>query len=78
MPLERISANELSVDTEYVRTLRTLKVGEGVRASTKTEGAGKVTLKKRLQQAADVAGLNVKFHRTNADTVVLEVVGRNN
>jgi hypothetical protein len=50
-------------------------VGEGARAGTKQEGVTKVTLKKRLAKAAEIAGVKIKFHRSPPDAVILERVG---
>lgn len=76
MAFEKLSAAELAADPTYVKFLKNLKVGEGARATVQEEGVGKVTLKKRLSQAAVAAGVDIKFHRSDVESVVVEVVGR--
>jgi hypothetical protein len=76
MPFEKLTAEELSAyGSEYANFLRTLKPGEGARASVSKEGVTKITLKKRLSNAADIAGVDIKFLRSSKDLVVLQVVG---
>jgi hypothetical protein len=75
MPIERLSTDQVSAyGSAYVSFLRGLSVGEGARAGTKQEGVTKVTLKKRLAKAAEIAGVQVKFHRSPPNSVVLERV----
>jgi hypothetical protein len=76
MAFEKLSADEVGAfGSEYVSFLRALKPGEGARASVTAEGVTKITLKKRLVHAAELAGVKIKFQRATKDTVVLEVVG---
>ena len=76
MPFEKLTADEIDAfGSEYVSFLRSLKPGEGARASVDKEGVTKVTLKKRLDRAAEIAGVDIKFHRSPSDVVILEVTG---
>lgn len=74
MALRKLSQAEVAANPEYVRVLRSLQVGEGAQATTAAEGVGKATLKQRLLLAANAAGITIKFHRTDPETVVLEVI----
>lgn len=81
MPLIKLSAAELSglgarrsASPEYVRFLRGLSVGEGGQGTVASEGASRPTIKNRLNRAADEAGVQLKYHRSNAETVIFEVV----
>jgi hypothetical protein len=75
MTFEKLSADEIAAyGSEYVAFLKTLKPGEGARASVGKEGVTKITLKKRLRKAADIAGVSVKFIRSPKDAVVLQVM----
>ena len=44
--------------------------------TTADERTSKITLKNRLNAAAQAAGVSIKFHRSDETTVVFEVVGR--
>jgi len=74
MPFEKMSAEELAANPEYVSFLKALKIGEGAKTSTEREGVGKVTIKQHLKTAAAVAGIEIKFHRSGKDMVVVERV----
>ena len=75
MPIEKLSSDQIGAfGSAYVSFLRGLSVGEGARAGTKQERVTKVTLKKRLAKAAEIAGVKIKFHRSGPDSVVLERV----
>jgi hypothetical protein len=76
VPIEKLSSDQIAaLGSAYVSFLRGLSVGEGARAGTKQEGVTKVTLKKRLAKAAEIAGVKIKFHRSPPDAVILERVG---
>jgi hypothetical protein len=74
MAFEKLSADELAAEPEYVRVLKELSAGEGVKATVKKEGVGKATIKKRLKEAAEASAVRIKFHRTPPEIVVAEVV----
>ncbi|MFN8422641.1 MAG: hypothetical protein U0470_04350 [Anaerolineae bacterium] len=74
--IKPLSRHELAARPDYVRFIQGLAVGDGGMASTVEEGVQKTSLKNRLRLAADAAGVQVKFHRTDETTVVFEVVGR--
>lgn len=74
--LTKLTAAQLAARPDYVLVLQGLAVGEGGMASTAGEGASKITLKNRLNAAAQAAGVTIKFHRSDDKTVVFEVVGR--
>lgn len=76
MPFEKLSPEELAADPEYVKFLKTLKVGEGARTTVESEGVGKITIKQRLTKAAVAAGIEIKFLRSDPETVIIEVVGK--
>jgi hypothetical protein len=76
MPFEKLSAAELEAIPEYVKVLKSLKVGEGAKTTVQSEGVSKVTIKNRLTRAAEVAGVEIEFPRSDADTVIVKVVGR--
>jgi len=76
MRFERLSKQELATNPEYVRVIRSLKVGDGAKTTTEREGVGKITIKQKLLAAADVVGVTIRFHRTGPTTVVFEVVGK--
>lgn len=75
MPFEKLSAQELAANPEYVKALKGLAIGEGAKTTTAEEGVGKVTIKQRLKIAADAAGIKLKFHRSNQETVIIERIG---
>lgn len=74
--ITRLSAAQLAARPDYVLVLQGLALGEGGMASTADEGASKITLKNRLNAAAQAAGVAIKFHRSDDKSVVFEVVGR--
>jgi hypothetical protein len=76
MPLERLTAAQLSANQEYVNVLKSLKVGEGVKATVQGERVGKITIKKHLEGAAEAAGVQLKYVRTGPQEVVAEIVNR--
>jgi len=76
MPLEKLSPEELATNTEYVKTLKGLKIGEGGRTTTEKEGVGKVTIKQNLLAAAQAINAEIKFRRSDRNTVVFEVVNK--
>ena len=76
MPFEKLSADELAADPGYVKFLKSLKVGEGARTTVQSEGVGKITIKQRLARAAVAAHVEIKFLRSDPDTVIVEVVGK--
>ena len=76
MPFEKLSAAELEAIPEYVKVLKSLKVGEGAKTTVQSEGVSKVTIKNRLTKAAEAAGVEIEFPRADADTVIVKVVGR--
>lgn len=81
MPLVKLSAADLSARVnrreatpEYVSFLRGLAVGEGGQATIAAEGASRQTVKSRLLRAGQEAGVQLRFHRSGADTLIFEVV----
>ncbi|MFN2115315.1 MAG: hypothetical protein ACK2T6_06345 [Anaerolineae bacterium] len=76
MPFEKLSAAELSANPEYVQVLKSLQVGEGAKTTVKDEGVGKFTIKQRLTKAAEAAGVEIKFLRSDPDTVIVKVTGK--
>ena len=81
MPLVKLSAAELSglgsrrsAPPEYLRFLRSLSVGEGGQGTVASEGASRPTIKNRLNRAAEEAGVQLKYRRSDAQTVIFEVV----
>ena len=74
MPLQKLSKEDLAADPDYVRFLRELEVGEGGRATVEGEGIGKVSIKKRLQQASEAADIPIDFIRSDPATVIFERV----
>jgi len=83
MPFEKLSKAELAgagaagrrvVPAEYVAFIRGLRPGEGGRAVLADEGvASKVTMKARLEAAAQTAGVSLRFLRSPAGEVKFEV-----
>jgi|GEM_PF-1727661 len=74
--ITKLSAAQLAARPDYVMVLQSLAIGEGGMANTADEFAGKSTLKNRLNAAAQAAGVAIKFHRSDDNSVVFEVVGR--
>ena len=81
MPLIKMSSAELSTikgrrsaSPEYVRFLRSLSVGEGGQGTVASEGASRPTIKNRLNRAAEESGVQIKYLRSDAQTVIFEVV----
>lgn len=74
--ITKLTAAQLAARPDYVLVLQGLAVGEGGMATTADEGTSKITLKNRLNAAAQAAGVAIKFHRSDDKSVVFEVVGR--
>lgn len=74
--ITKLTAAQLAARPDYVLVLQGLAVGEGGMATTADEGASKMTLKNRLNAAAQAASVAIKFHRSDDKSVVFEVVGR--
>lgn len=74
--IKKLSAAQLAARPDYVQALQGLAVGEGGMATTADEGTSKITIKNRLNAAAQAAGVTIKFHRSDENTVVFEVVSR--
>lgn len=74
--IQKLTAAQLAARPDYVLVLQGLAVGEGGMATTADEGTSKITLKNRLNAAAQAAGVAIKFHRSDDKSVVFEVVGR--
>ncbi len=74
--IQKLTAAQLAARPDYVLVLQGLEVGEGGMATTAGEFAGKMTIKNRLNAAAQAAGVEIKFHRSDENTVVFSVVGR--
>lgn len=73
MPFDKLTADQVTAyGSQYVSFLRSLKPGEGARAKCSEEGVTKITLKKRLEKAAGMANVQIKFHRSPEDQVILE------
>ena len=83
MPFEKLTAEQLNAASgtstayaEYVAFLRPLRVGQGGKTSVKDEGVSKQTVKNRMIKAAEAAGVKIKFRRSSAEEVIVEVAGR--
>lgn len=76
MPLQKLTRNQVSAHPEYVEFLQGLRVGEGGKSTVEREGVGKVSIKQRLDRAAEVVGVKIRYLRTPNDTVVFQVSGR--
>lgn len=63
-----------TANEEYVEFLKKLKAGEGGEATVAHEGVSRQTIKNRLNKAAAVAGVKIKYFRSSPDQVVFEVV----
>lgn len=82
MPLQKISRDEMTrtrgggrgANREYVSFFRASRVGDGGRADVAEEGVSRPTLKKRLNAAANEAGVTIVFHSSSAQELVFEVV----
>lgn len=74
--ITKLTAAQLAARPDYVLVLQGLAIGEGGMATTAGEGTSKITLKNRLNAAAQAAGVAIKFHRSDEKSVVFEVVGR--
>lgn len=74
--ITKLTAAQLAARPDYVLVIQGLAVGEGGMATTADEGTSKITLKNRLNRAAQAAGVAIKFHRSDDTTVVFEVTQR--
>lgn len=74
--LVKLTREQLAARPDYVMVLQSLPIGAGGMATTADEGTSKITIKNRLSTAADAAGVRIKFHRSDAQTVIFEVTGR--
>ena len=76
MPLQKLTRSQMSAHPEYVEFLQSLRVGEGGQSTVEREGVGKVSIKQRLDRAAEVVGVKIRYIRSNNDTVVFQITGR--
>ena len=83
MPFEKLTVEQLNAASgtstayaEYVAFLGSLRVGQGGKSNVKDEGVSKQTIKNRVIKAAEAAGVKIKFRRSSADEVLVEVTGR--
>jgi len=76
MPLQKLSRNQVTAHPEYVDFLQSLRVGEGGKSTVAQEGVGKVSIKQRLDRAAEVVGVEIRYIRSSNDTVVFQLTGR--
>ncbi len=74
--IKKLSAAQLAASPDYVMVLQGIDVGDGGMATTASESASKMTIKNRLNAAAQAAGVAIKFHRSDETTVIFSVVGR--
>jgi len=74
--IQKLTAAQLAARPDYVLVLQGLSVGEGGMATTAGESASKMTIKSRLNAAAQAASVAIKFHRADENTVIFSVVGR--
>jgi hypothetical protein len=84
MPLEKLTADQLSGDRrrrragnrEYIAFLRSLRIGQGGRATVEAEGITRQGIKVRLKTAAQEAGVVIQFIPSSANEVLFQVVGK--
>ena len=83
MPLEKLSRAEVAavkgtapdpITAEYAAFLGRLSIGEGGKAVVAEEKATRFTVKKRIQAAADAAGIYLAWFRTPPEVLMFEVV----
>lgn len=82
MPLEKLTAEQLAGgrprrrggNREYVAFLRSLRLGQGGRATVEAEGITRQGIKLRLKRAAEEAGVTIEFLRSPASEVRFQVV----
>jgi hypothetical protein len=83
MPLEKLSRTEIAalkgtapdpIIAEYALFLGRLSIGEGGKAVVADEKATRFTVRKRIQAAADGAGIHLKWFRTPPEVLMFEVV----
>jgi hypothetical protein len=64
-------------NAEYVSFLRGMKPGDGGKADLNKEKGTRQTVKNRLNRAAEMNGIKLKFPRSrDPDVVIFEVVSR--
>lgn len=76
MPLQKLSRNQVTAHPEYVDFVQSLRVGEGGESTVERERVGKVSIKQRLDRAAGVVGVKIRYIRSDKETVVFQVTGR--
>lgn len=76
MPLQKLTRQQVTAHPEYVDFLQGLRVGEGGQSTVEREGVGKVSIKQRLDRAADVVGVKIRYIRSANDSVVFQITGR--
>lgn len=76
--LVKLTREQLAARPDYVMLLQSLAIGDGGMATTAEENTSKITIKNRLSTAADAAMVTIKFHRSDAQTVIFEVTARVN
>jgi len=84
MPLEKLTADQLTGgrrrrrrgNREYIAFLRSLRIGQGGRATVEAEGITRQGIKLRLKRAAQEAGVTLKFLPSPANEVLFQVVAR--
>ncbi len=74
--IQKLTAAQLAARPDYVQVLQGLAVGEGGMTTTAEERTSKITVKNRLNAAAQAAGVGIKFHRSDENTVIFSVVSR--
>lgn len=74
--ITKLTASQLAARPDYVVVLQGLAVGEGGMATTADEGMSKITIKNRLNAAAQATGAAIKFRRSDEHTVIFEIIGR--
>lgn len=74
--LVKLTREQLAARPDYVMHLQSLAVGEGGMTTTAEEDTSKITIKNRLSTAAEAAGVQIRFHRSDAQTVIFEVTNR--
>lgn len=74
--LVKLTREQLAARPDYVMMLQGLAIGEGGMATTAEEGTSKITIKNRLSTASEAAGVKIKFLRSDAATVIFQVVDR--
>jgi len=81
MPIQALTPAELKVSSPseatqgYAAFLQSCQAGHGGRITVAEEGASRLTIKNRLNQAAELAGVVLRYPRSSKDVVVFEVLG---